>query len=60
MVPVAKCRLINALFLALPAVDWLSPMHHSDKKLLEVPTHCAHRRNCSTLIPHSCVTICGV
>ncbi|VFT12230.1 Uncharacterised protein [Pseudomonas aeruginosa] len=39
ILPVARCRLISALFLALPVLDWLSPMHQSERKRGERPIH---------------------
>ncbi len=57
--PVARCRLISALFFALPAVDWFSPMHHSERKLGARPIILAQSNNCSGVIPHSSATRAG-
>ena len=58
--PVARCRLISALFLALPLLDWLRPMHHSERKLGALPIICAQTCKVSWLMPHSSLTICGL
>ncbi|MNE93262.1 hypothetical protein D3C80_1910920 [compost metagenome] len=58
--PVARCRLISALFLALPALDWLRPMHHSDRKLGALPISSAHSCRLSTEMPQMSATAAGV
>ncbi|MNQ53588.1 hypothetical protein D3C85_676310 [compost metagenome] len=58
--PVARCRLISALFLALPALDWLRPMHQSERKLGALPIMRAQLCRSSTAMPHSSLTIAGL
>src|SRR5690606_12938687 len=58
--PVARCKLISALFLALPAVDWLTRMHHKDRKLGALPIMRAQLCNSLTPMPHRSATSEGL
>lgn len=60
ILPVARCRLISALFLALPALDWLSPMHQSERKRGERPIHSAQRCRSARSMPQMSATAAGV
>ncbi|MDT4862984.1 hypothetical protein FQZ97_976690 [compost metagenome] len=52
--------MIIALFLALPALDWLRPMHQSERKLGALPIMRAQLCRSSTDMPHSSLTIAGL
>ncbi|MNJ57804.1 hypothetical protein D3C77_534100 [compost metagenome] len=58
--PVARCRLISALFLALPALDWFRPMHHRLRKAGALPISRAQRCRSASSMPHSPATLAGV
>ncbi len=58
--PVARCRLISALFLVLPELDWFTPMHQSDRKLGALPIIRAQLCSSFTLMPQRSATIDGL
>ena len=70
--PVAKCKLINAAFLAVPLLDWFKPWQYKLKvayaALLAgcLPASFAPTNqrvacmSCSGLMPHTALTLAGV
>ena len=58
--PVARCRLISAVFFAAPLLLWFRPMQYSDSVDGDCENHCAACRICASLRPVSRADSLGV